>query len=598
MKKTLIVLLGCFLFTACTTSQVVTVRSKRFSFSKPPALSFEAIFADETDDKTLDAGEIGLLTINIKNGGGRPARGVKVKLTPQVPLKGVDLPNELFVGEIAAGGQKRVQPIKLITKKTTPSQKFVLRLAVEEGLGFSPAEKLLYVDIRNQATMQLIVTSPQNEAALTSVQAQIDGVIIHSLKLTDFRINGASMGQQRGLRIVGTGEKLNIPDTTIFSYKVPLQPGENRLRLEVINSAGEVASRELALGFTPPAVNLALPPPPDPMIWDELRPIRQNQTYAVIIGIADYAEPTIQDLKYTVNDAQAIYGLLTDPRYGGFKPGNVKLLLDKEATVKNIKSAIGNWLPRVTPKDATVIIFFAGHGAPEGEQTYWLTYDADPNDLYSTSLSNDQIADMLSRVQSDRVLTFLDCCYSAATINRTIASRAPVVDDPFKQFKGKGRITITASDGKQQSIEDAQLQHGLFTYRLLEALKGQADRNKDGIVFVGETWDYVSSTVKMDAQFRGYVQQPTFSGNLTDAIPISRNYALALQNAVEQQKEKFLKLYRDQQIDGGLYQKIIEVIEASAEAKPALPNFETKHRAIRDFLDGTITLPTLIRLFR
>jgi len=435
--------------------------------------------------------------------------------------------------------------------------------------------------------LRLEVISPKNNAEFTSTPATVKGVAIHSLKLVDFRINGVST---RSVKIVATGRKQNLPDTTLFSCEVPLQLGANRIRLEVINSAGETTSRELVLRVAPPAT------PPAPFSGD-LRPIRQNHAYAVIIGVADYADPAIRDLRYTVNDARAIYELLIDPRYGDFKPENVKLLLDQEATAKNIKSAIGSWLPKVTPEDATVVIFFAGHGAPEGKQTYWLTHDAEPNDLFSTALSNNDIAEMLSRVKSERVLTFLDCCYSAATINRTIATRAPAVEDPFQRFKGKGRIIITASDGKQESLEDANLQHGIFTYRLVEALKGRADKNRDGVVVVLEALEYVQSHVQADAQFRGYVQQPTFSGEFKDIIAISRNYELVLQRDRDRQKEKFLALYRNRQIDGAMYQRIVEAIDAPEDEKSSVSTLEMKRRVIRDFLDEKIKLPVFIELF-
>lgn len=416
------------------------------------------------------------------------------------------------------------------------------------------------------ATLSLRVTSPPNDAELTATPAMIEGVIIHHQKLTAFRINDVPANLQEGLKIVGTSQKPNVPDTTKFSYQIDLQPGENRIRLEAVNSAGETASRELTL-----RANLSSG--------------RLPESYAVIIGIGDYADPAIRDLKYAVNDAKALYNLLIDPRYGGFKKDNVKLLLDKQATVSNIKSAIGTWLPKTVSKNSTVVIFFAGHGAPERDQTYWVTCETQSQDLYATALSNDTIAEMLARIETERLITFLDCCYSAATINRTTNMRN--LDDPFKALKGKGRLTITASDGKQLSLEDDAFKHGIFTYRLLEGLTGKSDKDEDGVVVVEELWAYVKDSVVADARQRSHKQEPTLIGTITGSIPLARNPAV-LQ---EKPKAVFFQLYRDKKIAEETYERLKRIIEGQPS-----PDLESKQRAIRDYMDKKIELATLIEL--
>jgi len=40
------------------------------------------------------------------------------------------------------------------------------------------------------------------------------------------------------------------------------------------------------------------------------------QRHAVIIGINDYADPAIPDLKYAESDAKAVFDTLTDPAIG------------------------------------------------------------------------------------------------------------------------------------------------------------------------------------------------------------------------------------------------------------------------------------------
>jgi len=56
-------------------------------------------------------------------------------------------------------------------------------------------------------------------------------------------------------------------------------------------------------------------------------------------------------------------------------------------------------------------------------------------------------------------------------------------------------VIITASAANELSEEKDDLQHGVFSYYLLEALKGAADTDCDGAVTVDEAYRYVSEKV-------------------------------------------------------------------------------------------------------
>jgi len=80
-----------------------------------------------------------------------------------------------------------------------------------------------------------------------------------------------------------------------------------------------------------------------------------------------------------------IYKFLTTK--AGFASDHIKLLLNNDATTKNVKSALGTFLTRKAMKNDTVFIYYSGHGAPEidassldgdGMSKYIVTYDSDP----------------------------------------------------------------------------------------------------------------------------------------------------------------------------------------------------------------------------
>lgn len=57
-----------------------------------------------------------------------------------------------------------------------------------------------------------------------------------------------------------------------------------------------------------------------------IRAKTREHKWAVIIGINEYKDPVIVDLKYAVADAQGIYELLIHKQYGGFEAKKVRLL--------------------------------------------------------------------------------------------------------------------------------------------------------------------------------------------------------------------------------------------------------------------------------
>jgi uncharacterized caspase-like protein len=243
----------------------------------------------------------------------------------------------------------------------------------------------------------------------------------------------------------------------------------------------------------------------------------------------------IPKLRYAVPDAESIYQVLIGP--GGFKKEHILLMTDKterKPTFRNIRWALGTFLSRSARKDDTVVIFFAGHGAPEsdprglerdGLAKYLIPSDADPEDLYSTAFPMDELQTIFGRIEAERVVAFLDTCYSGAAGGRTFLAkrtRSSQVDDLFLErlTRSKGRAIITASRPAEVSMELPELGHGVFTYYLLAGLNGAADLNGDGIVTLQELYEYVEQQVTQKSRSVGGNQHPVMKGELEGVLPL------------------------------------------------------------------------------
>jgi hypothetical protein len=257
--------------------------------------------------------------------------------------------------------------------------------------------------------------------------------------------------------------------------------------------------------------------------------------WAVVIGVGNYESRSIAKLNYAVADAEAMYQVLTGP--AGFRKEHVLLLTDRtpqRPTLRNIRWALGTFLARSAQKNDTVVIFFAGHGAPEIDQRgaendglskYLVPIDADPDDLFLSALAMDDLHTILGRIEAQRVVMFVDACYSGAAGGRTFAShktRAGQVDEAFLErlASSKGRAILMAARSNEVSLEMSELGHGLFSYYLIGGLRGAADLNRDGIVTLQELYDHVAQEVPRRSRAVGANQHPVMKGELEGTMPL------------------------------------------------------------------------------
>jgi uncharacterized caspase-like protein len=96
------------------------------------------------------------------------------------------------------------------------------------------------------------------------------------------------------------------------------------------------------------------------------------------------------------------------------------------------------------------------------------------------------------------------------------------VDEIFldRLTRSKGRAIITASRTSEVSVELPELGHGLFTYYLVQGLKGAADLDRDGIVSLQELYQYLEQQVSQKSRSAGGNQHPVMKGELEGILPL------------------------------------------------------------------------------
>jgi uncharacterized caspase-like protein/tetratricopeptide (TPR) repeat protein len=271
------------------------------------------------------------------------------------------------------------------------------------------------------------------------------------------------------------------------------------------------------------------------------------QLWAVLIGISRFKNGDqnvggmqIQNLRSAADDAQAIYEFLKSEEGGSFAEDHVILLKDEQAT----KAAVEKALAKLTESkpDDFFVTFIAAHGvlAPQFdtklgrtvETPYFIMYDTDPRDMVNTALPMKAFEDSVRVIPARKGLVLSDTCHSAgvqlAGRGGEATTRANLtLTQELKKNDAAGVGYIWAADQIEVSLEDPELSqgqgqgHGVFTYCLLEGLRGNADRGPaDGIVTFAELKGYVRDRVP---EMTNNTQHP--GGNTTSIetndIPLS-----------------------------------------------------------------------------
>ena len=242
-----------------------------------------------------------------------------------------------------------------------------------------------------------------------------------------------------------------------------------------------------------------------------------RDVWALVVGISDYRDEGIRDLKYSEEDARAFHGFLVSPEGGGFLVDHVRLLLGKEASLKEIRKGL-SWLRDSSTKEDLVVFFFAGHGTfdvdRDGDEQdrideYLVPHDAEVDAIAATCLCDDEVGYWLGQVKARGLVVILDSCFSGGNL-RAVRSfgeggrRAGPGNRVFTDLVGEGRIFIAASQEHETAQESDKLNHGVFTYFLLRGLgykelpgvEGpEADYDKDGRVTIEELGKYLGEQV-------------------------------------------------------------------------------------------------------
>jgi uncharacterized caspase-like protein/tetratricopeptide (TPR) repeat protein len=274
---------------------------------------------------------------------------------------------------------------------------------------------------------------------------------------------------------------------------------------------------------------------------EDIQKGRQPQLWGVVIGISQYQRGDeeeggnrINNLKFADDDAKAMYDFLRSETGGGFKAqpegGHLILLTNEQATHSAVRQAMET-LKAARPEDYFVI-YIAAHGVlgieSGGEKNrqvpYFVLHDTNLGNLRETAIRMEDFKQLVRSLKAQKGLVIADTCHSAGVmlegrgLRANLNAQARLIEEMKAIPRGVG--FIAASDEVEASRESRKLQAGIFTWYLLEGLRGNADADGNGLVTFREIKSYLRAEVPKRTENR---QNPAFYATDIEAnnLPLS-----------------------------------------------------------------------------
>ncbi|MBK9290735.1 MAG: caspase family protein [Bacteroidetes bacterium] len=289
-----------------------------------------------------------------------------------------------------------------------------------------------------------------------------------------------------------------------IEFELSLIEGENHFRAIAINSQRTESAPDAIIVNYKPASK------PEQSTAD-------INLHAVVIGINEYKNPRY-NLNYANADANEFAQVISYGASKLFKEIKVHRLSDKEATRDGIISSLEQVAKAAMPQDVFVF-YYAGHGVLDDQNQFFLV-PHEVSQLYGNAemlakqgISAQTLQFFAKEIKAQKQLFLLDACQSAGALHNALAMRGAAEERAIAQLaRSTGTHWLTASGSEQFAAEFVQLGHGVFTYTLLEGLKGKAD-NGDNKITVKEIDAFVQQMVpELSARYKGSPQYPASFG--------------------------------------------------------------------------------------
>ena len=234
----------------------------------------------------------------------------------------------------------------------------------------------------------------------------------------------------------------------------------------------------------------------------------RRKAVGIAIGVGAFRDPEVPVVNFASHDAEVMARYLR--AVGGIPAWQVKVVTDDHALKDDLVEVLENWLPQHVELGGDVLVFFSGRAMvdPVTGAVSLFPYEGTPTSpgrLFSLR----RLHAALTRLPLQHAVLLLDVTLTVPPDSVRHKGRSPVWD-AAASTPGDGKLVqIVGVSGVQEAHRYERGRHGLFTFHLLKGLGGEADADGDGLVSLGELFNYVQTQVPTAARAEyGHEQEP------------------------------------------------------------------------------------------
>lgn len=317
-----------------------------------------------------------------------------------------------------------------------------------------------------------------------------------------------------GIKI--NGETAAISNTGLFKKRLKLKIGKNSVLVKATDINNNIATTDFVLIRDEIIQDTQFSDVDFPKATLNIN----KNTIAVVFGIENYRNAP--SVSFAVNDADIFREYLI--KRFGLQRENIYLRLDEQATKGEFDKvfSLNGWINRHSSNNTNVIVYFAGHGAPDvkSKEAFLIPFDGDPNYATSTGYPIQNIYNNLGKLDVNSVTIIIDACFSGISRDDQLllADSRPIHLSVKGSTVSENTIVFSAASGSEISSSYKQKKHGIFTYYFLKGLNGDADENHDKEITMLEMQNYLSDNVLTQAKKMGREQTPQLHGKDTNRV--------------------------------------------------------------------------------
>jgi hypothetical protein len=343
-------------------------------------------------------------------------------------------------------------------------------------------------------------------------------------------------------------------------------------------------SFKLLRSAQPPApIPVSEPPIPPPEPGDSPFP----KKWAVLIGVNEYS--LVAKLNYCRNDvvelAQTFREKLEFPEDCVFefhekselKPERLQIFRKLEELRKSAK---------VGPDDL-LIFYFSGHGMNTDGKDYLLPIEASASDVENQGIPVENLVNALQKIGCKNTAMFIDACREPVMEPVSgVKGVASIGADSADVISKAGIVAFLSCDPRDRSFEIESLQHGSFTYCILEAIKQGFETVSDLDSYLKTAVPQVNTRYAKPTQQPYAVIQPAERGSLK--ILYNRQRRVVASQQFDELMLGLLSLLEEERISKEDFNAAAGFLDQlKGKAQPDKDD-KTKLHLLRSVVDGTL----------